>query len=150
LNTDDRPVVAHRAPRATYAPASPPSARLIELIASLSIDPAEILVAPYDPTWAGRLRAYWTARDRFVAAGRDVRVTTDVRAMLAQVRDPLLESLRISPDFRPAYDPLLAMALDLARSDRSAARGLLVDLQRLQPAREEAGAALRELERAAR
>ena len=36
-------------------------------------------------------------------------------AMLAQVREPLLSVLRISPDFRPAYDPLLSMAAALAR-----------------------------------
>jgi spermidine synthase len=46
--------------------------------------------------------------------------------------------LRISPDFRPAYDPLLAMATALARSDLSAARTLLAELTRIQPARTEA------------
>ncbi len=58
--------------------------------------------------------------------------------MLAQVREPLLSVLRISPEFRPAYDPLLAMARALARSDASSARSLLGELQRLQPARSEA------------
>ena len=46
--------------------------------------------------------------------------------------------LRISPDFRPAYDPLLSMATALARSDVSGARTLLTELARLQPARTEA------------
>jgi spermidine synthase len=147
-NTDDRPVVAHRAPRTTYAPESPPSARLLALLAELSIEPAELLAAPYDEVWAGRLVAYWAARDRFLAAGRDVKAAPSARSMLARVREPLLESLRISPDFRPAYDPLLAMALELARTDAEAARVLLMDLKLLQPAREEADAALRELERA--
>ena len=42
--------------------------------------------------------------------------------MLAQVREPLLAVLRISPDFRPAYDPLLrlASAAGAQRPDRSA------------------------------
>jgi spermidine synthase len=54
------------------------------------------------------------------------------------VREPLLSVLRISPDFRPAYDPLLSMAAALARSDVSGARTLLTELRRLQPARAEA------------
>jgi spermidine synthase len=62
--------------------------------------------------------------------------------MLAQVREPLLSVLRLSPDFRPAYDPLLAMATALARSDVSGARALLAELTRLQPARAEAAQAL--------
>ena len=65
--------------------------------------------------------------------------------MLTQVQQPLLAVLRQSPDFRPAYDPLLRMALLLARTDRPAARALLSDLAQAQPARPEASAALREL-----
>jgi spermidine synthase len=58
--------------------------------------------------------------------------------MLAQVREPLLSVLRISPDFRPAYDPLLSMAKALARSDDSGARALLTEMTTIQPARPEA------------
>jgi spermidine synthase len=47
--------------------------------------------------------------------------------------------LRISPDFRPAYDPLLRMAGALAQSDPAAALELLGELQQVQPARGEAG-----------
>ncbi len=65
--------------------------------------------------------------------------------MLAQVRDPLLSVLRISPDFRPAYDPLLQMAGALARSDSAGARDLLMQLASQQPARPEAAEALRAL-----
>ena len=54
--------------------------------------------------------------------------TSDVRRMLAQVREPLLAVLRISPDFRPAYDPLLRMAAALGRVDPAAARALLAEL----------------------
>jgi len=67
-----------------------------------------------------------------------VRPSPRVEEMLAQVQEPLLSVLRQSPDFRPAYDPLLAMAQALARSDASAARTLLGELSRLQPARSEA------------
>jgi spermidine synthase len=65
--------------------------------------------------------------------------------MLAQVRAPLLSVLRISPDFRPAYDPLLRMATHLAARDVDAARALLVQLAEIQPARVEAADALRAL-----
>ena len=41
-----------------------------------------------------------------------------VQEMLAQVREPLLSVLRTSPDFRPAYDPLVAMAA-LCRTSES-------------------------------
>ena len=65
-----------------------------------------------------------------------------VQEMLAQVREPLLAVLRISPDFRPAYNPL---ALD---GDRARAIGccrgarVLTELTRIQPARDEATRAL--------
>jgi spermidine synthase len=150
LNTDDHPVVAYRAPRITYAPDSLPRDRLIALLGEVEISPDELVAAPHDNTWASRLAAYWAARNRFIEAGRDVQPTSDVGRMLAQVREPLLSVLRISPDFRPAYDPLLRMATALGRSDVAAARALLIELQQAQPARPEAARALRDLSGAAR
>ncbi len=141
-NTDDHPVVAHRAPRVTYAPDSSPRDRLIALLRQLKIQPADVLDESPDQEWRARLQAYWTARDRFIELGRDVRPSADVREMLAQVQEPLLSVLRISPDFRPAYDPLLAMATALARNDVAGARALLTALSELQPARSEARRAL--------
>jgi spermidine synthase len=70
--------------------------------------------------------------------------------MLSQVREPLLAVLRISPDFRPAYDPLLRMAAALARIDPPAGRTLLTELRQAQPSRPEAAQALRELSGAPR
>jgi spermidine synthase len=140
VNTDDRPVVAYRAPRITYAPDSAPADRLLTLLGELQLDPDEVLAQ--GSTDGHRLAAYWAARDLFLASGRAVRPAADVKAMLAQVQDPLLAVLRISPDFRPAYDPLLQMALVLGRSDAAAARALLGELQRVQPARPEAAQAL--------
>lgn len=52
---------------------------------------------------------------------------------------------RTSPDFRPAYDPLRRIASSLARSHPHAARSVLTDLAQIQPARPEAGLALRQL-----
>jgi spermidine synthase len=144
LNTDDRPIVAYRAPRITYAPDSTPRDRMIEILHELAIEPEEILREPVATHWPERLRAYWTARNRFIEAGRNVRPTADVRDMLSQVREPLLTVLRISPDFRPAYDPLLRMATALSRIDVNGARSLLSELQQVQPLRPEAGELLRE------
>jgi spermidine synthase len=65
--------------------------------------------------------------------------------MLAQVRKPLLAVLKVSPDFRPAYDPLLQMAAALAQVDAIQAEDLLTELQQAQPARPEAIEALRSI-----
>ena len=54
--------------------------------------------------------------------------------MLAQVREPLLAVLGISPDFRPAYDPLVRMASALAPIDPAAAGALLKQLQDIRSA----------------
>ncbi len=142
FNTDDRPVVAYRAPRITYAPDSTPRERLFSLLREVQISPAE-LVSRVPETTANdaaqrRLAAYWAARNRFIEVGDKVQPSADVQRMLAQVREPLLGVLRISPDFRPAYDPLLRMAGALARTDAAAAIVLLDELQRVQPARPEA------------
>jgi spermidine synthase len=149
LNTDDHPVVAYRAPRITYVPDSRPRDRLIALLREVEISPDELIAASRDIAWNSRLAAYWAARNRFIEAGRDVQPSSDVRRMLAQVREPLLSVLHISPDFRPAYDPLLRMATALARADPPAARALLTELKEGQPSRPEAVQALRDLSRAA-
>jgi len=148
-NTDDRPVVAYSAPRATYAPEASPRERLFALLAAVSVAPSELLSPASDSREARRLGAYVAARNRFLAAGRNVHAAARVEDMLAQVREPLLSVLRTSPDFRPAYDPLLSMAAALARSNVSEARALLAELDRIQPARTEASQLLRSLDMAA-
>jgi len=50
-----------------------------------------------------------------------------------EVREPLLSVLRISPDFRPASDPLRRMATALSERDPAAARALLAELASVQP-----------------
>jgi len=144
-NTDDRPVVAYSAPRITYAPDSLPRDRLFALLRELTIKPADILGDTPDVAMQRRLTAYWAARTKYIEVGRNVRPSGDVERMLAQVREPLISVLRTSPDFRPAYDPLLMMASALARVDIQAARGLLTELSLLQPARPEAAQALQRL-----
>ncbi len=150
VNTDDHPVVAHLAPRITYAPDSSPRQRLLALLQALAqapdaLQPAALVAPEPEPGWNQRLAAYWVARNAFIAAGQAVRPVADAQQMLAQVQAPLLAVLHTSPDFRPAYDPLLRLAGALAPSDPAAARRLLDDLDRLQPARPEAGAARRRL-----
>jgi spermidine synthase len=145
INTDDHPVVAYRAPRITYVPDSQPRDRLIALLHELAISPQELLADSRDTAWDARLAGYWAARNRFIEAGRDVEPASDVRRMLAQVRAPLLEVLHLSPEFRPAYDPLLRMATALADIDVPAARELLTELQLTVPLRLEAAQALRDL-----
>ncbi|WP_206606099.1 fused MFS/spermidine synthase [Steroidobacter cummioxidans] len=146
LNTDDRPIVAYRAPNITYSPISTPRERLVELLSNVAVSPKEILTGEPNSDWDRRLTAYWQARNRFIEAGRNVRPTSDVRDMLAQVGEPLLEVLQISPEFRPAYDPLVRMAAALAGTDNLAARSLLSELQRVQPDRPEAAQLLNALD----
>jgi spermidine synthase len=148
-NTDDHPIVAYRAPRITYVPESLPRDRLIALLHELSIEPPEIIDATADAAWTRRMAAYRMARTRYIEAGRGVRPSANVQDMLSQVREPLLAVLRISPDFRPAYDPLVRMAAILGHTDVLAARALLTELAQIQPARSEAGLALHQLAGAA-
>lgn len=147
LNTDRHPIVAYRAPRATYGPQPAPRERLLALLAELALAPEELLdTSAAGAGWAPRLAAYWRARDAYLRAGRDVQASADPARMLAQVGEPLLNVLRESPDFRPAYDPLLRLALALADHEPAAARRWLQRLAELQPWRGEAGQALRQLD----
>jgi spermidine synthase len=134
VNTDDHPTVAYTAPRITYAPVSQARDRLLTLLGELQVAPEELLSDTADGDFRRRLAAYWRARDLFLAAGRGVRPSADVKDMLAQVREPLLAVLRTSADFRPAEEPLRRMASVLARTDALAARTLLDELDRIQGA----------------
>lgn len=133
LNTDDHPVVAYAAPRITYLADSLPRDRLLALLQAVQVQPVEVLGTAAQGTAdgtadAGRLAAYWSARQRFLQAGRDVKPSADVRHMLAQLREPLLAVLRTSPDFQPAAEPLRRMAAALAATDPVAGRALQVEL----------------------
>lgn len=150
VNTDDHPVVAYMAPRITYAADSTPRERLLALLQALAqapdrLQPPALVAGEPEPGWHARLAAYWAARDAFITAGQAVRPVADPQRMLAQVQAPLLAVLRTSPDFRPAYDPLLRLASAVAPTDPGAARTLLGRLAQLQPARPEAAAALQAL-----
>jgi spermidine synthase len=143
LNTDNHPIVTYLAPQETYAPQTQPRDRINSLLKQVDVSPAEVLATP-DAEFATRLSAYWSARNRFIDIGRAVKPLADANKMLAQVREPLLSVLKISPDFRPAYDPLLRLAIAVSQTDRSQATTLLAELNSLQPKRAEAAEALRE------
>ncbi len=148
-NTDDRPVVAYRAPGITYVPDSTPADRLLALVRDLRIESAELLALGRDAGMARalpeRLEKYWNARNRYLEVGRGIRPTNDPRRMLEQVGEPLLAVVRLSPDFRPAYDPLLRMVKALSLIDAGSARAWLEALQEAAPLRPEAAIELRGL-----
>lgn len=148
-NRDDHPLVGYRAPRLTYAPDSLPRDRLISLIRQWTASPTAVFGEPRDAAdaaWQQRVAAYGRARNAFLAAGMTVRPVSDPLAMLAQVRVPLFAVLRTSPDFRPAYEPLLRIAMALAERRPGEARAVLAELAAVQPDRPEAPAALRQLD----
>lgn len=132
LNTDDRPWVAYRAPRVTYAPDSTPRDRLLDLLGQLDVDAATLLALP-DATLANRLNAYTQARRSYLDLGRRTTPSADPAVMLARVGPPLLAVLRQSPDFQPAAEPLRRLAQALAARDPAAARGLLTALNDIRP-----------------
>ncbi len=142
LNTDDHPVVSYLAPRATYAPEATPAARLVALLDDWNVSPTELLASDADGAQAARLGAYFKARKQYIAAGVGVAPLADPASMLAQVGQPLLAALQTSPDFLPAYEPLLRLALALRPADAQAAQTLLEELVRLAPAQAGAREAL--------
>ncbi len=141
LNTDDRPVVTFQAPRFAYGNPEPAERRLLALLDAFSASPEAILETATDEDSRRaeqRLAAYFGARDRFIRTGVGVEETADVRRLVQELREPLLAVVRVSPDFSAAYNPLLAMAYRLHRTDPGSARTLLQDLEIANPLRIEA------------
>jgi spermidine synthase len=129
-NTDDRPVVVHQAPWATYAPQTRPRERLLTLVQELQPLASELLRDP-DDAGAARLQAYWAARQRYLELGATVRLDADPGEMLRRVELPLMALLRQSPEFRPACEPLQAMARALREREPDHAHALLAALDGL-------------------
>lgn len=144
LNTDDLPIVIFKAPRFLYCEKDRNGIayeRPFSLLDYFHPSPEDILQP--DPTKDRKdiykhLKAYWSARDKFLHLGIGVKNTGDVDQMLAQIKAPLLAIVRESPDFEAAYNPLLAMAIQLNRINPEAARGLLLELQAADPIRQDA------------
>jgi spermidine synthase len=171
-NTDDYPFVALDAQRNVRALAAQPSALLLAVLGELRPDSADLLQnvdrASLDTdrasldmgrasrdmghdsldasltAMATRLTAYWQARNRFIEAG--AALTGDPRglALVNAAAPALLESIRISPEFDPAYHPLMSMARSLIASNRGAAEHLLHEIDAAAPSRKEARGLLSE------
>ena len=149
VNVDDHPIVLFEAPRTVYEPLAPPIDRLLTLIGAMQRAPSDALAlsgVPRGEELAARLGAYWRARDRFMQLGTRQIVTGDLSKDVATLAPQLIEILRISPDFAPAYDPVLSMARATASRDPRVARTLLMALRRAAPHRPEATALLAKLQ----
>jgi spermidine synthase len=116
VNTDDHPVVTHRAPWVNYSPREQARDRLHSLVQSLAPRLDGVVRDP-ESAGAARLYAYWKARNEYLAIGMAVRPHPDPRVMLERLRDPLLALVAMSPDFRPASEPLLALSQAVRASD---------------------------------
>lgn len=137
-NTDDKPLVTYRAPAFAYRQTGQHGERLVELVEAVADRREAPIEADGDKFFGERLQAYWQARDAYLHAGLGVNASDDLQTMLAKIRNPLLDVVRISDDFWSAYEPLLAMAESLNQINPDAARQLLVELDKAAPSRSEA------------
>ncbi|MGD8589047.1 MAG: fused MFS/spermidine synthase, partial [Chromatiales bacterium] len=139
LNRDDHPSVVFQAPHFAYADPQPAHVRLFALLDRFRADPVEVLALDDDRSKVhGRLARYWQARNQFLHLGVGVRRTDDAARLTAQIAQPLLELVRMSADFDPAYDPLLAMARKLRPQAAGTGKALLLALVEANPQRQEA------------
>lgn len=137
LNTDDYPFVTFDAERNVRALTAPPWTLLLGALREIRSNPAELHGAP-ESFGNARLSAFYAARNRFLQAGASLRGDPRGRALIDAAAPGLLDALRLSPDFDPAYQPLMAMARALLDSDPAAGRSLLAGIVSAAPSREEA------------
>jgi len=137
-NTDDYPFVTFDARRNVQALTAPPWALLRAVTQALRPDPAELLAEPTRDALSERLAAYWRARNRFLDAGMALPGDPRGAALIEAASPGLLDALRLSPEFDPAYGPLIGMARSLIASDRTAAARLLHAINDAAPSRGEA------------
>lgn len=108
-NTDDHPSVAYRAPWAIAARGDAPRQRLADLLAAWT-PTQDAWLDSSDNAVSRRLTAYWQARKSYLELGLRTQAKVDPVMMLKQLQQPLLDIVAQSPDFRPAAEPLEAMA----------------------------------------
>ena len=134
-NTDDYPFVTFDASRNVRALTAPPWGLLLAVTRAMRPDPAELLAEPKRNPLAERLTAYWRARNRFLEAGAALPGDPRGVALVEAASPGLLDALRLSAEFNPAYGPLIAMAQSLMASDRAAAARLLREINDAAPSR---------------
>ena len=132
------PFVTFDARRNVRALTAPPWALLLAVTRAVQPDPAELLTAPQRDALAARLTAYWRARNRFLEAGAALPGDPRGCALVEAASPGLLDSIRLSAEFDPAYGPLISMAQSLMGSDRAAAARLLRAIDEAAPSRSEA------------
>lgn len=145
LNTDDHPRLLFEAPRTVYEPLPPARERLLHLIDRFDPQPSEAVEhrgVPQSALFAARLKLYWRARNAFLRLGAGVVPSGDPSRDARALAPRLIEIVRISPDFQPAYDPVLAMARAVATREPAFARRMLAELYHANPARPDARALL--------
>lgn len=139
INSDDHPVVTYAAPDFVYGQPALPAQRLLQLIQQLDPTRDPLLAnTENNRNFAAQLQRYWQARDLFLQAGAGIDPDADIGAMVAATRQPLLDAIRISPEFEPAYRALMGTAQALAQVDRYGAYQLLSDLDDANPQRADA------------
>lgn len=148
VNRDAHPYVIFQAPRFAYSQSEPAQTRLLELVDRFRPNTEEVLAL--DPTQGiteshQRLERYWKARKAFLHLGVGIPRTSDARQLFERIGEPLLELVRISPDFDAAYNPLIGMARKLSSQDIDATKALLLALADANPQRPEAGRLLERL-----
>ena len=137
-NTDDYPFVTFDARRNVQALTAPPWTLLRAVTQTLRPDPTELLAEPERDALGERLAAYWRARNRFLEAGAALPGDPRGLALIEAASPGLLDALRLSSEFDPAYTPLIGMARSLMASDRAAAARLLHAIDDAAPSRGEA------------
>ena len=141
LNTDDHPRVLFEAPASVYAPMGPPLQRLLAVMEAMEPEVAQAVsldeISGAD-AFTYRLEKYWEARAEFLRVGARVRMTGNVAQDIEGLGPALVQILRISPDFDPAYEPVLQMARQMAQINPRSAETLLTALERANPARPDA------------
>jgi spermidine synthase len=137
-NTDDYPFVMFDASRNVRALTAPPWALLLAVTREMRPNPADLLAESKREALTERLTAYWRARNRFLEAGAALRGEPRGLALVEAASSGLLDALRLSADFNPAYGPLISMAQALLASDQAAAARLLREIDSAAPSREEA------------
>ncbi|MGJ4884480.1 spermidine synthase [Bradyrhizobium sp. HKCCYLRH1065] len=147
-NTDDFPFVTFDARSNVHALSAAPWQLLLTVLSQTKTDAADLLEDSKRGMWEQRLGAYWRARNQFIQVGAALTGEPRGPALIAAAAPGLLDSIRASAEFEPAYAPLMSMAKALLASDRAAAERLLRAIDSAAPSRREARDLLsREFER---